>query len=275
EGDQQQENPIRFGTMIVGKDIVETLGMQLVAGKSFTDIEKGYIINEKAAEVIGFSDPIGKEVKRRHQDHTIIGVVKDFHFASLHEEIMPCYLTLGTYGNNIVARINAGAEQTTLAQLEQLFARFNPGLPFEYEFLDENYRELYAAETRVASLSHYFAAMAIFISCLGLFGLVAFATERRRKEIGIRKVLGASVQHIVSLISKDFLQLVIIAVIIALPIAYWGVSNWLQDFHYRIPVPWWALILAAISAILISLLTISFQSIKAAFAPPVNTLRHE
>lgn len=275
EGDQQDENPVRFGVMIVGKNIVETMGMELVGGKSFKDIDHGFIINEKAAEVLGFDDPVGKMVKRRHQDRVIVGVVKDFHFASLHEEIMPCYLTLGTYGNNIIAKIQAGKEQATLAQLEQLFTRFNSGLPFEYEFLDENYRELYAAETRVAALSHYFAGMAIFISCLGLFGLVAFATERRRKEIGIRKVLGASVQHIVTLISKDFLQLVIIAILVATPIAYWGISNWLQDFHYRIPLPWWAFGLAAMLAILISLFTIGFQSIKAAVTPPVQTLRHE
>ena len=195
EGDDQENNPIRFGTMIVGKDIIETLDMELLEGKDFTESNDfgAYIFNEAAIKAMGMKDPVGKTVKRRGNDHRIIGVVKNFHFESLYEEVKPCYLRLGTYGNNILVKIKAGQEQATLATLKKYYRGFNPDLPFEYQFLDENYQRLYAAEQRVAILSKFFAGIAILISCLGLFGLAAFTAQRRKKEIGIRKVLGASV----------------------------------------------------------------------------------
>lgn len=275
EGDNQREHPIRFGVMIVGKELIETLDMELTAGKTFTEVQNGFIFNEKAIALMGLEDPIGKTVTRRHKEYPIVGVVKDFHFASLYEEIIPCYLTLGSYGNNIIAKVQAGEEQKTIAQLDKLFSKFNPGLPFEYKFLDDNYQQLYAAETRVATLSRYFAGIAIFISCLGLFGLAAFATERRYKEIGIRKVLGASISSIITLLSKDFLKLVFIAFFIAAPIAYWGISKWLQNFHYRIDLPWWAFLVAGCLAISITILTVGFQSFKAAIMRPVQSIRNE
>ncbi|MEM9848346.1 MAG: FtsX-like permease family protein, partial [Bacteroidota bacterium] len=168
-----------------------------------------------------------------------------------------------------------GKEKTAIAELEALYADFNPGFLLEYEFLDQNYQTQYVAEQRVASLSSYFAILTIFLSCLGLFGLAIFNAEMRVKEIGIRKVLGASVTGIVTLLSKDFIQLVGIAFVIATPLAYYFMNEWLQDFAYRIELQWWVFALAGLAAIGIALLTVSVQSVRAALANPVQSLRSE
>jgi ABC-type antimicrobial peptide transport system permease subunit len=174
-----------------------------------------------------------------------------------------------------MVKIKAGSEIATIEQIEKLYHEFNQGLPFEFRFLDEVFQELYASEERAALLSRYFSVIAILISCLGLFGLAAFTAERRRKEIGVRKVLGARVAQIALLLSKDFLLLVIVAICIGFPIALWATNSWLQDFAYKAHISWWLYTSAAIAAILIALITVSFQAIKAAVANPVQSLRTE
>ena len=204
----------------------------------------------------------------------MIGVVKDFHFESLHESIKPAYLVLWG-GNKIVARVQAQNQRQTIAAIEGLYEKYNPGFPFTFNFLDEAYQQHYDSETKVSALSKYFAGLAIIISCLGLFGLAAFTAQKRRKEIGVRKVVGASVVNITTMLSKDFLWLTLISLVIALPVSWWLMSSWLQSFAYRISITPYVFIMAGVSVILITLFTISFQSIKAAMANPVKSLRTE
>jgi ABC-type antimicrobial peptide transport system permease subunit len=175
----------------------------------------------------------------------------------------------------IMAKIQGGRERQTLAQLEAFYKKYNPGFTLDYKFLDSEYQAQYASEQRVSVLSRYFAGLAILISCLGLFGLTAFMAERRQKEIGVRKVLGATVYQIVLLLSGEFMKLVLIAILIAVPLALWATNQWLQDFAYKANIGWWLFALAASAAVLIALLTVSFQSVKAAVANPVKSLRTE
>jgi len=279
EGYEKPENPIRFGVMIVGNDIVETLGMKMKEGQSFTEeLSSGIpkvLLNEAAVEIIGFENPVGKIIKQRRREYQIAGIVENFHFESLYDEVKPCILKRGTYGNNIFAKIQAGREQETIAQLEEVYAKFNPGLPFEFKFIDENYQQLYVAEQRVATLSRYFAGFAILISCLGLFGLAAFSAERRAKEMSIRKILGASALNIAQLLSSDLVKLVLVAIGISLPLSFWLAKKWLDTFAFHIDLSIWMFVLAALVAMVIALLTVSFQSIKAAIANPVESLRNE
>ena len=172
-------------------------------------------------------------------------------------------------------RISNNNIQQTIAQLERVYKEFNPKYPFDYDFMDQEYAALYRSEQRIADLSKYFSIIAIIISCLGLFGLSAFTAEQRAKEIGVRKVLGASVQNLVLLLTKDFTRLVIIGILIAVPISWWAMDQWLSDFAYRITLQWWVFVLAGIAAILVSWLTVSWQSIKAALANPVKSLKSE
>ena len=271
-------NPITF-------DYVKTMGIQLIAGRDFNPTYSmdtlNYLVNEAAARKIGYKDPVGKDLTMWGDKGIIIGLMKDYHHNSLHVPIEPLILRLfktswgGTYWGNIIIRTQRGKTQQAIASMEKLFKKFNPGYPFKYYFTDSEIAKNYKAEYTVSKLSRYFAFVAIFISCLGLFGLVMFTTEQRTKEIGIRKVLGASVPGIVQMLSKDFLLLVLIAAIIAFPVAWWAVHKWLADFAYRINIGWWVFILAAVAALLIALMTISFQAIKAAIANPVKSLRTE
>jgi ABC-type antimicrobial peptide transport system permease subunit len=206
----------------------------------------------------------------------IIGVVKDFHFRSLHEKVVPFMFTLEPETATVIlARIEADQEKETLARLQQFYKTFNPGFVFDYRFLDDDYQAQYVAEQRVAALSKYFAGLAILISCLGLFGLAAFTAERRRKEIGIRKVLGASEFSIVYLLSSEFTKLVLAAIGIALPVSYLISKNWLQNFEYRIALEWWYFIVAGLMALLVAWLTVGTQAVKAATINPVHTLKDE
>lgn len=174
-----------------------------------------------------------------------------------------------------MVKIKGGTEKQTISELGKFYQKYNQGFPFEYKFLDESYEAIYESEQRVAQLSRYFAGLAILISCLGLFGLAAFTAERRFKEIGVRKVLGASITQIVLLLSKDFIMLVLIAILIGFPVAIWATNTWLQDFAYKTKIEWWLYALAAVAAILIALLTVSFQAIRAALENPVKSLRTE
>ena len=208
---------------------------------------------------------------------TIIGVVKDFHFNSLHTQINPLILRLGenSGGGSALVRTEPGKTKEALAGLEEVCKELNPQFPFSYKFSDEEYQKLYTGEQVVSKLANYFAVLAVFISCLGLLGLVMFAAEQRTKEFGIRKVLGARPTTLFNLLSKEFLLLVFIAMVIASPLAWIAMNNWLQDYVYRIHISWWMFAVAGMLAVLIALVSVSFQAIKAAIANPVKALRTE
>jgi predicted permease len=258
---------------------VETMGMHIKEGRSFsgnfgTD-SSAIVLNEAAVNAMHLKNPVGQMVQLYGKNMQVIGIVKDFHFESMHAAIKPSFIVLVPKRTTIVASINSNNQQSTINAIQHLYERFNPGFPFTFNFLDEAYQQQYESETRVSSLSKYFAGLAIIISCLGLFGLAAFTAQKRRKEIGIRKVVGASVSDITTMLSKDFLRLVVISLLIAFPTSWWLMNNWLQSFAYRINITPWIFIIAGIAVIMITLVTISFQSIKAAIANPVKSLRTE
>jgi predicted permease len=282
--DWQNKNPGEKNLFVwasVGYDFVRTLDLQMLQGRDFakdypTD-SSGYLLNESALRVINYKDPIGKQFTFWGQHGTIIGIVKDFHFNSLHDPIQPLILRMRedeSFGNALV-RIEPAKTQQALRTLDALSRQFNPKFPFTYQFLDEAYNSLYTSEQMINKLSGYFAFIAIFICCLGLLGLVMFTAEQRMKEIGIRKVLGANTASVFGLLSKDFLVLVFIAFVIASPLAGWAANNWLTGFAYRINISWWMFLLAGFLAMVIALATISVQAIKAAMANPVKSLRTE
>jgi putative ABC transport system permease protein len=265
-----------------GYDFIETMGMQMVAGRDFSrnygDDPSKIILNEAAVNTMHLNDPVGKTVKLFDSPHQVIGVVKDFHYESLHEPVKPSYMMLTGQNNTwlkFMVRIKGGQERETIARIQKFYEAYNPGFPFDFNFLDEAYQKQYLTETRVGILSRYFAGLAILISCLGLFGLATFTAQRRQKEIGIRKVVGASVTNITAMLSADFLKLVLIAVLIAFPVSWWAMTEWLQGFAYRIHIGADVFLVAGLSVLLITLLTISFQAIKAALANPVRSLKTE
>lgn len=279
---------ILFSNNPITYDYVKIMGIELITGRdfdpSFSLDTMNYLVNEAAVRKIGYKDPVGKELTMWGDKGTIIGLMKDYHHNSLHVPIEPLILRLfkgswvreGGYWGNIIIRTEKGKSKQAIASMEKVFKQFNPGFPFKYYFTDDEIAKNYKAEYTVSKLSRYFAFLAIFISCLGLFGLVTFTAEQRTKEIGIRKVLGASVSGIVKMLSKDFLKLVVLAAVIAFPAAWWMMHKWfLDDFEYRIDIGWWVFVIAGVTALLIALLTISFQSIKAAIANPVKSLRTE
>jgi ABC-type antimicrobial peptide transport system permease subunit len=283
--DWEGKNPntsIYFEGFGISYDFIETMDMKMVEGRAFSrsfgDEYSKIIFNEAAIRVMGIKDPVGKTIRLFNAPKQIIGVVKDFHFESLHEPVKPSYISLAG-GNNpwnkIMVRIKGGQEKETMSNIEKFYSAYNPGFPFDFNFLDEAYQKQYLTEVRVSVLSRYFAALAILISCLGLFGLATFTAQRRQKEIGIRKVVGASVSNIIAMLSKDFLKLVLIAVFVAFPLSWWMMHEWLQSFAYRIPIGVDVFLIAGGSVMLITLLTISFQAIKAAIANPVKSLRTE
>jgi len=266
-----------------GYDFVETMGMKMADGRSFSknygDESNNIIINEAAARIMGFRNPVGKNVTLFGNPKQIIGVVKDFHFESLRETVKPLYMRLikqdSSPWDKLMIRLQAGRETETIERIKNLYERFNPGFPFEFHFMDELYEKQYAAELRVSILSKYFAGLAILISCLGLFGLTAFTAQKRQKEIGIRKVIGASVPNLVFMLSTDLLKQVLVAILIAVPVSWWIMNQWLNGFAYRIPIGIGVFLIAGFSIIAVTFLTVSYQSIKAAFRNPVTSLRSE
>ena len=260
-------------------EFMKTMDMQLLSGRGFskdfgTDTS-AIILNEAAVKVMGLKNPVGSNVQLYEHPMHVIGIVKDFHFESLHDAVKPSYILLQPHGGKIIARINAAHQHETIGAIQHLYESYNPGFPFTFNFLDEAYQKQYDTETRVAALSKYFAGLAIMISCLGLFGLSAFTAQKRRKEIGVRKVIGASVTSITSMLSKDFLKLIGISLLIAFPVSWWMMNSWLQGFVYRISITPFVFVISGVSVILVTLFTISFQSIKAAIANPVKSLRAE
>ncbi|MEL6867653.1 MAG: FtsX-like permease family protein [Bacteroidota bacterium] len=275
------ESRILFENMGSNYDLIETLNVKIKEGRSFSreygsDSTK-IIFNEAAIKVLGFENPIGQTIRLWEEyDLEIIGIVEDFHFQSLHENVKPAFFWLKPENTWIImARLQAGQESKALSELQKVYETFNPGFAFEFEFLDEEYALQYAAEQRVATLSGYFAGFAILISCLGLFGLAAFTADRKKKEIGIRKVLGASVLNIVTLLTKDFTRLVIAAILLGLPIAWFIVNTWLTRFAYHIDLSAWFFVIAGGLVLLISWLTVSSQAFGAARVNPVECLGEE
>jgi len=266
----------------VDYDYIPTLGMKIIAGRNFsrdfgTD-STAVIINEAAVEDLGWKEtgPLGKTiVQSGQQAFTVIGVVADFHYASVKQKIAPLMMRLGRGRGGMIVKIGAGNVKPFLDDVKKQWDAYHPGAPFSYHFLDEQFASLYASEKRTGSIFTTFSIIAIFIACLGLFGLAAFVTEQRTREIGIRKVLGATVEQLLVLVTREFLVLVALAFLIAAPVSWWLMHDWLQSFAYRISPPWWIFGLSGILAFLVALATVSFQAIKVALANPVRNLRTE
>ncbi|QDK77958.1 FtsX-like permease family protein [Spirosoma sp. KCTC 42546] len=271
---------VSVSAMSVGSDFIRTTNIKLLGGRDFRAgslaDSSNYLINETAAKLMGLKAPVGKEITFWRGKGQIVGLMKDFHLSSLHQAITP--LVVVFYPENtryLLVKTQAGKTQQAIADLEQVSKQFNPTYPFTYHFLDEAFEKLYKAEQQISTLVNYFGILAILISCLGLFALAAFTAEQRTKEIGVRKVLGASVASIVTLLSTDFLRLVLIALVLASPLAWWAVNKWLGTFAYQTELSWWIFGLAGALALLIAFLTVSYQSIKAALMNPVKSLKTE
>ncbi|MES1181939.1 MAG: ABC transporter permease [Flavobacterium sp.] len=276
---KQPGDTVMCKVLDVDYGLLEMLDIKMAQGRTFSR-EMGMdslsmILNEQAVATMNMKNPIGKTVTVWGHTYRVIGVAKDFHYESLYEKVKPCFIRCMPDNYNIFVKINGRRQQETLAEIGKIYRSYNPMVPFSFTFLDENYQAMYVSEQRVAALFRFFAGLAIIISCLGLFGLAAFTAEKRKKEIGIRKVIGASVSGIVLLLSKDFLRLVLVAVVIAFPLAWWALNQWLNSFAYRVHMNAGVFISAGLSIIGITLLTISIQSIKAAIANPVGALRSE
>ena len=279
------DSKIPFAIRPVGYDVVEMLELELVAGRPFSrdfaSDSSAVIFNESAIDVMGLKDPVGKTISLGPAGDVqltfhIIGVVKDFHYESLHTGVDPLFFALKPeYTSKVIAKLEGAKQAETLQLLQKFYQDFNPGFVFDYRFLDQDYQSQYFAEQRIASLSKYAAVLAIVISCLGLFGLAAFTAERRLKEIGIRKVLGSSEFGIIYLLSSDFTKIVLIAIVIALPFSYLLISAWLENFAFSVSLRWWYFIGAGIVALVIAWATVSTQAFRAARVNPSRCLRDE
>jgi putative ABC transport system permease protein len=281
-----QKRAVLTGQWNVDEDYIPTLGIKMAAGRNFskdmmTD-SSGVVINGACAKLLGYSNPVGqflyafadqsgKKVIKYH----IIGIMKDFNFKSLRDNVTPLLFNLHEDRGALSLRINTADIPGLLAQVKNKWKELSPNQQFSYTFMDEDFDALYRSEQRTGSISIAFTSLAIIIACLGLFGLAAYAAEQRTKEIGIRKVLGANVSTILGMLSKDFIKLVLIAIVIAVPFGWWAMQKWLQGFAYKQDIQWWIFASAGLAAIFIAFITISFQSIKAALSNPVESLRSE
>jgi putative ABC transport system permease protein len=267
---------------------IPTLGMQMAGGRNFskdfpTD-STGIILNESAVRLLGIKDPLNA-VLYRPVDYSnnsykagafhVVGIVKDFNFSSMHEKVGPLVMQLGDYRGKMALAVSPTNITSLIGQVEQQWKKMAPGLPFSYTFMDADFNNIYKAEQRTGKLFITFSIFAILIACLGLFGLVTYAAEQRTKEIGIRKVLGAKVGGIVAMLSRDFAKLVLIALLISFPVAWWAMTKWLESFAYRVDISWWIFVLAGVIAMGIALVTVSVQTIRAALANPVKSLKTE
>ncbi|MBD0256218.1 MAG: ABC transporter permease, partial [Cytophagales bacterium] len=286
EGMIEQDRAVSMQNWQVDYDYLKTMGMEIAAGRGFdrrfaTD-STAVVINETAARLLGYANPVGKRLSRlddfgskKTSTYTIIGVVKNFHYESLRQTVGALAMMLSENTGSVSFRLQSADVPAVIAAAEAKWKSMAPGQPFNYSFLDTEFDQMYRAEQRVGHIAVAFAVLAITIACLGLFGLAAFTAEQRTKEIGIRKVLGASVPGIVALLSKDFLKLVLVSFVLAAPLAWWAMHEWLQNFAFKAGVSWWIFAAAAVGALLVALLTVSFQSIKAALMDPVKSLRSE
>lgn len=278
---QISRNQVVFPSLDVDENFVSVFKTQVLAGRSFDKAFPGdsssYMINEKAMEVMGMNlrNAVGKSMSLGGKKGTIIGVIKDFHFKSLQYAMEPLILRPNTWGGVVIVRTAPGNNEETIQALEAINRQLNPAFPFRFGFLDKDLDNLYRSEQQMGNIFYLFAGLAIFISCLGLYGLSAFMAEQRTKEIGVRKVLGLTVAGVVGLLSWDFLKPILMAIVIASPIAWYSMNNWLQGFAYQTTFEWWIIALTGILATAIALVTVSFQSIKAALMSPVTSLRSE
>jgi|SRR6218665_802087 len=279
----ENHSEIHINIYHVDYDYVPTLGLPIVKGRNFsrdysTD-SFGVVINEAAVRSLGWSntDPIGKTIVYSGQrEFKVIGVAKDFHYSSLRQKIAPLVLQLGTgYRSGFIVKVRQADVRSTIDMFRNKWQQFAKGVPFAYNFLDEQFAALYLQEQKTVQLFTMFAGISILIACMGLFGLAAYITRQRSKELSVRKVFGASVSGLIFLIAKDFLGLVAIACLIAIPATWWGMHQWLQDFAYRINIQWWVFAIAAATTVLLALATVSIQSVKAAMVNPVKNLRNE
>ena len=285
-GDSMVPTTTDIKFVAVDYDFIPTYEINMAAGRNFsrdygTDTAS-FIINETAVKALGWKSSqgaVGRDFSYGGTRGHIIGVIKDFHFESMHQSIVPIILVMSPpsnpYFNNLSVKFSGTNTAKSLAVLEHTWKKYLPEVPYEYTFLDENFDKLYEAEQRQGNIFTAFACIAIFIACLGLFGLSAFTISQRVKEIGVRKVLGANISGIVALLSKDFLILVLVASLIAFPVAWFAMHNWLKDFAYRVSISWWIFLAAGLAALAIALATVSFQAIRAAIANPVKALRSE
>ena len=266
---------------LISPEYIKTMGIQITKGRDFyTDPKQdslNVIINETFAKIIGKKDIVGTLLRDDSTNYTIVGVVKDFVFDDMYGKSDPLiFRCWPDYFGYMYVRLNPQANvEKAVDKLKTTIIANNPGYPFDYIFVDDEFDKLFKSEVLIGKLSRIFALLAIVITCLGLFGLAAYTAERRTKEIGVRKVLGASVTGIAGLLSKEFLKLVILSSLISFPLAWLLMYNWLQNFAYRVQINWWVFIVAAVLAIFIALFTISFQAIKAALSNPVKSLRTE
>ena len=287
EAAMSSTNSLNMQVWNIDHNYIPLMEMQIVKGRNFskefgTD-SNATIINETAAKLLGWKDPIGKKLYTYFQDNfgntlisrEVIGVVKNFHFESMKENIGPLCFRLADNSWATAFKVNPADIKQLVSKIESKWKAMAPGMPFSYQFMDESFDNMYRVEQRTGKLGLTLAVIAILIACLGLFGLATYTAEQRIKEIGVRKVLGASISSIVSMLSKDFVMLVVIASVIAIPLAWWAMNKWLQDFAYRISIGWWVFVAAGIIALLIAVITVSSQAIKAALANPVKSLRTE
>jgi ABC-type antimicrobial peptide transport system permease subunit len=275
------EQAVDFPNNSVTVHYGKTIGWDIIEGRDFSQDfasdSNAFILNEAAVKFIGLKDPVGKIIHWDSTPFTIIGVVKDLLAQSPYQPVRASLWHLGDGPQNVfLLKINPKANvKDALSKIETVFKRTNPAFPFEATFVDEEYARKFGNEKRIGELATFFAILAVFISCLGLFGLASFVAEQRTKEIGIRKVLGASVTNLWRMLSQDFVVLVIISSFLAVPLAYYFISDWLKQFEYRTAVSWWIFIISIFGAILITLLTVSYQAIKASLMNPVKSLRTE
>ncbi len=285
EAVMDSKSALAMQTWSIDYDYLKTMGIELKKGRNFskdfgTD-STGVIINESVEKLLGYDDAVGKNIysisngNGKPVVYTIVGVVKNFNFESLHETVGPLMFVLRRSTGLISFKIKPDNIAGLIKSIEAKWKTFAPEMPFSYRFMDESFARMYTAEQRIGKIALIFSVLAILIACLGLFGLATFIAEQRTKEIGIRKVLGASVNGLVRLLSKDFLKLVLIAFVLAAPLAWWSMNTWLQDFAYRITLSWWIFLLAIVVALFIALATVSYQAIKAAITNPVKNLRTE
>jgi putative ABC transport system permease protein len=278
-------NDVNFATLGVTHEYGKTIGWQFVAGrdfsKEFVSDSTGFIINEAAAKLMGLKNPVGETVKWETDfydggNFKIVGVVKDMVMTSPFEPVKPTIFFLQGYKNWVLVKINPTVSVAqALPKIEAVFKKVVPTAPFDYKFASDEYAVKFASEERTGTLATFFAVLAVVISCLGLFGLASFMAEQRIKEIGVRKVLGASVLNLWGLLSKDFVTLVVISLFIAMPLAYYFMGNWLQHYEYRSNMPWWIFASTGLGAIVVTILTVSYQSIKAALMNPAKAIRTE
>jgi putative ABC transport system permease protein len=269
----------------VSNDFFEVLDLEILAGRGyteeFTENSRRLLINEAAAKAYGFEvdDAVGKNLIMEWQGEVIpweiIGVVRDFHFESLHKNIKPLAFPFTGQPPFLVAKVDTDRMVDMISMVEQTWKSVNPATPFAYSFLDQDFMRNYESEKRTSTIILYFTIIAILISCIGLFGLAAFTAEQKTKEIGIRKVLGATTWNITTLVSKEFLVLVLVAILIAAPLGYFAAEKWLENFAYKIDLSIWVFVISGLVAVLIAFGTVSFQAVKAALANPVDSLKSE